>query len=89
MIGITKLYCGTVTTGDSLRYGRQTKGMPSNLLQFSEDKKPIVVWNSTRRCNLDCIHCYAESENKAYPNELTTREIQRVIHDLAAFEVPV
>lgn len=89
MIGITKLYCGTATTGDPLRYGRQTKGMPSHLLQFSEDKKPIVVWNGTRRCNLDCIHCYAESENKAYPNELTTSEIQRVIHDLAGFGVPV
>ncbi|MCL6628692.1 MAG: radical SAM protein [Armatimonadetes bacterium] len=89
MIGITKLYCGTVTIGDPLRYGRHTKVMPSHLLQFSEDKKPIVVWNGTRRCNLDCIHCYAESENKAYPNELTTNEIQSVIRDLAEFGVPV
>jgi len=57
--------------------------------QFSEDKKPIVVWNSTRRCNLTGIHCYADSENKGYPNELTTAEAQAMIRDLAEFEVPV
>ena len=89
MIGITKLYCGTATTGDPLRYGRQSKGMPAHLLQYSEDKKPIVVWNGTRRCNLKCIHCYADSENKTYPNELSTGEIQAVIRDLGRFGAPV
>lgn len=89
MIGITKLYCGTATTGDPLRYGRQSKGMPAHLLQYSQDKKPIVVWNGTRRCNLKCIHCYADSENKAYPNELSTEEIQKVIRDLGTFGAPV
>ncbi|MHB0913717.1 MAG: radical SAM protein [Armatimonadota bacterium] len=89
MIGITKLYCGTATTGDPLRYGRQSKGMPAHLLQYSEDKKPIVVWNSTRRCNLKCIHCYADSENREYPNELSTREAEGLIRDLAEFGAPV
>ncbi len=89
MIGITKLYCGTAMTGDPLRYGRQSKGMPAHLLQYSADKKPIVVWNGTRRCNLKCIHCYADSENKAYPNELSTEEIQAVIRDLGEFGAPV
>ncbi|MHB9037630.1 MAG: radical SAM protein [Armatimonadota bacterium] len=89
MIGITKLYCGTTTTGDPLRYGRQSKGMPAHLLQYSADKKPIVVWNMTRRCNLSCIHCYASSENKSYPNELTFDEAQTMICDLAEFGAPV
>lgn len=89
MIGITKLYCGTATTGDTLRYGRQSKDMPAHLLQYSEDKKPIVVWNSTRRCNLKCIHCYADSDNMQYPNELSTEEAQMMIHDLGEFGAPV
>ncbi|MDI6784869.1 MAG: 12,18-didecarboxysiroheme deacetylase, partial [bacterium] len=59
MIGITKLFCGTTTPGDALRYGRETGKMPAHLLQFAKDKKPIVVWNSTRRCNLHCVHCYS------------------------------
>lgn len=89
MIGITKLYCGTATTGDALRYGRHSKGMPAHLLQYSADKKPIIVWNMTRRCNLKCIHCYASSENKAYPNELTFDEAQEMIRDLGDFGAPV
>ena len=89
MIGITKLYCGTTTTGDPLRYGRESKNLPAHLLQYSADKKPIVVWNMTRRCNLSCIHCYASSENKQYPNELTFDEAQAMIRDLAEFGAPV
>lgn len=89
MIGITKLYCGTTTPGDALRYGRESKIMPAHLLQFSTDKKPIVVWNSTRRCNLKCIHCYADSENKQYPNELSTAEAQQLIRDVGEFGAPV
>ena len=89
MIGISKLYCGTATTGDPLRYGRDSKNLPAHLLQYSADKKPIVVWNSTRRCNLKCIHCYADSENKRYPNELSFDEAQAMIHDLGEFGAPV
>ena len=57
MIGISKLYCGTVEASDPLRYGRASKELPSHLLQFSEDKKPVVVWNVTAACNLACVHC--------------------------------
>jgi len=59
MIGISKLYCGTVEPSDVLRYGARSGQLPSHLLQFSADKKPVVVWNCTRRCNLRCVHCRA------------------------------
>jgi len=89
VIGVSKLYCGTVEPSDPLRYGRRSKNLPSHLLQFSADKKPIVVWNVTRRCNLRCKHCYATSEDKDYSNELTTEEGKRLIDDLAQFGCPV
>jgi 12,18-didecarboxysiroheme deacetylase len=89
MIGISKLYCGTVEPGDVLRYGGESKRLPSHLLQFSTDKKPVVVWNCTRRCNLKCVHCYSQSENKAYEGELTTDEGFAMLEDLARFGVPV
>jgi len=89
MIGISKLYCGAVEPGDVLRYNRESKKLPSHLLQFSKDKKPVIVWNITRRCNLKCIHCYAGSQNINYPDELTTDEAKGVIADLAAFGAPV
>ncbi|MCE5314325.1 MAG: radical SAM protein [Armatimonadota bacterium] len=77
MIDITKLYCGAATPGDALRY------------EYSSERKPIVVWNCTRRCNLKCIHCYADSDNKSYPDELTFDEAQNMIRDLADFGAPV
>jgi len=89
MIGISKLYCGAVEPADVLRYNRDGKNLPSHLLQFAAIKRPVVVWNMTRRCNLRCVHCYSRSQNKAYPGELTTAEGKALIDDLAAFSCPV
>jgi len=89
MIGISKLYCGTVEPSDPLRYGRRAKDLPSHLLQFSADKKPVVVWNVTKACNLRCIHCYASADNRQAENELTTEEGFRLLEDLAQFGCPV
>jgi 12,18-didecarboxysiroheme deacetylase len=89
MIGISKLYCATVEPSDALRYGRESKKMPSHLLQFSKDKKPVVVWNITRRCNLNCVHCYAQAEDREFPDELTTEEGKELLDDLANFGTPV
>lgn len=89
MIGISKLYCGTVEPSDALRYGRMSSQLPSHLLQFSSDKRPVVVWNITRRCNLKCLHCYAHARNIPFDNELTTMEGKKLIDDLAGFGVPV
>ncbi len=89
MIGISKLYCGTVEPSDALRYGRHSGKLPSHLLQFSKDKRPVVVWNATRRCNLKCVHCYAHAKNTAEKNELTTAQGKELIDDLADFGAPV
>ncbi|WP_038057125.1 12,18-didecarboxysiroheme deacetylase [Thermodesulfobacterium hydrogeniphilum] len=89
MIGISKLYCGTIEASDPLRYGRKSKNLPSHLLQFSADKKPVVVWNVTKACNLRCIHCYAKADPNPAPDELTTEEGFRLLEDLAQFGCPV
>jgi len=89
MIGISKLYCGTVEPSDVLRYGSMSSKLPSHLLQFSSDKRPVVVWNITRRCNLKCVHCYAHAKNIPFDNELSTTEGKDLIDDLAEFGVPV
>ena len=89
MIGISKLYCGGVHASDALRYGRMSSKLPSHLLQFSEDKKPVIVWNMTRTCNLNCVHCYSQSKNLQYNNELTLAEGKAFIDDISAFGSPV
>jgi Fe-coproporphyrin III synthase len=89
MIGISKLYCGTVEPSDALRYGRQSKNLPSHLLQFSKDKKPVVVWNMTQQCNLKCVHCYAQAKMTQQANELSTDEGKKLIDDLSSMGAPV
>jgi Fe-coproporphyrin III synthase len=89
MIGISKLYCGTVEPSDALRYGRKSSELPSHLLQFSKDKHPVVVWNITRRCNLKCVHCYAHAKDRVFDDELSTAEGKALLDDLAGFGVPV
>ena len=88
MIGISKLYCGAVEAADVLRYGEDSGRLPSHLLQFSKDKKPVVVWNVTRRCNLRCVHCYSSSRDLEYTGELDTAEGKALITDLAQVRLP-
>jgi 12,18-didecarboxysiroheme deacetylase len=89
MIGISKLYCGSVEASDALRYGRESGKLPSHLLQFSKDKKPVVVWNMTRRCNLKCVHCYAKAVDPDGVDEISTEQGKGIIDDLSQFGAPV
>jgi radical SAM protein with 4Fe4S-binding SPASM domain len=83
MVNITKLYCGEEQPADGLRYG-SGHGAPKS----AAERRPIVVWNVTRTCNLRCVHCYSDSHAQKYPGELTLEEGKRVIDDLVAFKVP-
>lgn len=89
MIGISKLYCGTVESSDALRYGRHSGKLPSHLLQFSKDKKPVVVWNMTKRCNLKCVHCYAKATEETGKDPISTEQGKAIIDDLASYGAPV
>src|SRR5438045_798935 len=62
MLNLTKLYGGVAQPADALRYG-QGHGAPRS----AAERRPIVVWNITRRCNLACIHCYSDSAAREYP----------------------
>ena len=86
MISVTKLLFATEYFGDSLRY---TKGAKAARNGVREGAGPVVVWNSTKTCNLKCRHCYMNSDAQKYQNELTTEEAKKFIDDLADFHVPV
>ncbi len=88
MIGCTKLLCGTATVSDVIKH-QAGEEVPSSLLQFSEINRPLVVWNTTNRCNLRCQHCYIEAKDEDYRNELSTDEAVYFIEDLARMRVPV
>ncbi|MBF0330955.1 MAG: radical SAM protein [Candidatus Omnitrophica bacterium] len=80
MISFTGLLGDISSYGDKLRYRRDLD---------ASKRRPIAVWNCSRRCNLNCVHCYSDSKDKAYAGELTTDEAKAMITDLKAFNVPV
>ena len=88
MIGCTKLLCGTATVSEAIKFNR-ADNIPPQFLQFSDKNRPLVVWNTTNRCNLRCKHCYINAEDVDYSNELTHDEAREFIRDLAAMHAPV
>ena len=83
MINLTKLWTGAAQPADGLRYGTGHKAQHS-----ATGRKPITVWNITRTCNLRCVHCYSDSQAMGYPGELTWEQMESVVSDLAAYQVP-
>ena len=90
MINISKLYCDQMTPGDWLRYGMKDSGERAGetVPKKASERKPIVVWNYTSKCNLKCVHCYNDSGMDKESNESTTEEAKAVLDDLADFGVP-
>lgn len=85
MISVTKLIFRDDYEGDRLRYAPGAGDMRNGA---APGLGPVVVWNSTRTCNLNCRHCYMEADNAPHSGELTTDEAKRFIDDLAAYRVP-
>src|SRR6185295_15282180 len=94
MIDISVLYGGLETPSTPHRYGRKITQIdpPAHqrmaVAKSASSRRPIVVWNLTRTCNLKCVHCYTDSDAKKYPDEVTTEQAKGVLDDLADFKVP-
>jgi radical SAM protein with 4Fe4S-binding SPASM domain len=88
MLSVSRLLNGVVGAQEALRYGHSSTDCPPHLRHFARDKKPVVVCNTPRRCNLHCAQCYSDSHDRDYPGELTTAEGLALLDDLAAFGVP-
>ena len=86
MISVSKLLCEDDAAGDGLRYDE-----PGQVEQIRErrQRRPVVVWNLTKRCNLACRHCYAAAEAEGAPGELSTAEGRQLLDELADYGVPV
>ncbi|WP_225335573.1 TIGR04347 family pseudo-SAM/SPASM protein [Halomicrobium urmianum] len=88
MISVSKLLCDLDAEGDGLRYdAAEESGKP----QITEEKqrRPVVVWNVTRQCNLYCQHCYASADTETAPGELSTEEGKTLLSELADYGAPV
>lgn len=49
----------------------------------------LLAWETTRRCNLSCLHCRAGAMDQHYPGELSTQEGEALLRDLRGLGQPV
>lgn len=67
--------------------GSRPDAMPA-MPQFS--KAPfLVIWETTRACDLACVHCRAQAEPEPKPDELTREEGFRLIDQTADMGTPI
>lgn len=66
MINVSRLYCGIENASDRYHFGSQG---------------PVVVYNCTRKCGQNCVHCY--SRTGADGKELDTAEAKNLLRQLA------
>ena len=86
MLAVSHLLADVESYGDQLRYSEGARGHRTGT---HSGAGPVVVWSVTRSCNLKCMHCYANSENKKYEGELDTAEALQLIDQMAEMKVPV
>lgn len=59
------------------------------MMQWPFERKPLLVfWETTKACDLVCKHCRAEAITEPLPDELNTKEAEKLIDDVASFGKP-
>jgi AdoMet-dependent heme synthase len=58
-----------------------SNGSHPSIIDFNENPY-IVIWEVTRACQLKCVHCRADAQNKPDPMELTHQEGIKLIDQI-------
>lgn len=59
-------------------------------MRYDPSRSPrLVAWETTRACDLACVHCRAVAQPHPDPRQLSTEEAFRLVDDLAAFQEPI
>src|SRR5690606_32534380 len=66
------------------------RGPPAGVADIDFEQAPfIVIWETTRACDLACMHCRAEAVPRRHPLELDTRAARRLMDDVRRFGRPL
>ncbi|MGA9225875.1 MAG: TIGR04053 family radical SAM/SPASM domain-containing protein [Mesobacillus sp.] len=63
-------------------------GVPQEPINFHQNPY-IVIWEVTRACQLKCLHCRADAQNKPDPMELTSNEGFKLIDQIYEMNNPM
>lgn len=62
---------------------------PASVASLHALRPYIAIWETTRACDLACVHCRAEAEDKPYSGELDTDQALDLIRQVAEWKVPL
>jgi Fe-coproporphyrin III synthase len=88
MIIFSKALADQATVWEALRASESCENLSPDLLRFSAQTKPVVMWNLTQHCNLSCHHCYMDASHMAR-DEMSLEEGMHLVDDLAELKVPI
>ncbi|HUI40173.1 MAG TPA: radical SAM protein [Methanothrix sp.] len=88
MIIFSKALADQATVWEALRASEKGESPSPEMLRFSAQAKPVVMWNLTQRCNLACAHCYMDARSEAV-GELGLDEGVRLVDELADLKIPI
>lgn len=88
MIIFSKALADQATVWDALRASESCENLPPDLLRFSAKTKPVVMWNLTQQCNLNCQHCYMDAGGFAR-DEMSLEDGIRLVDDLNELKIPI
>ncbi|MBI5399668.1 radical SAM protein [Candidatus Saganbacteria bacterium] len=54
-----------------------------------ENKPKLIFWETTRSCNLKCLHCRASATSLVSPEELKTAEMKTFVDQVVEFSRPI
>lgn len=80
---------------DTMRVERSAEGSPryfryeaAGQEEYSYRRPFILEIELTRRCNLRCVHCYADAREHRFDDELGREELVRVLDEAVAIGIP-
>ena len=62
---------------------------PHSETQNKKNELRLVAWETTRNCNLACVHCRASATMGPHEGELSTSEATRLLDQIAEVAKPI
>ena len=88
MIIFSKALADQATVWEALRVSETCEHLAPDMVRFSAQDRPVVMWNLTRQCNLACDHCYMDASIERQ-KELKLEDGIRLIDELADLRIPM
>ena len=78
---------GALSADPENKVTSRTASVPPDIAGLDFDRSPfLVIWETTRACDLACIHCRASAVPLRHPDELTTAEARALLARIRAFD---